>query len=304
VPDEDGFKFQVSRENSPPLLRSEIHKARVDEKFLYFLSFPERSPEMKWFPNLRQFIKLTIVAGLIYGAYRFLSGWDLGETLNPERIVEYLNAWGPVGPLVFMVMMATAVVISPIPSLPLDLAAGVAFGPVLGTTYAVVGAEVGAIISFLIGRFLGRDVIAKLLKVDVVFCAKCSDHHLIGLVFLSRLFPVFSFDLISYGAGLTNMSLRAFALATLVGMIPPTYALTYFGSSVVTVDWPLILSGAVLVIVFLFLPKWMMKNPSTRWVRLIQGDKPNFEKQVIPESMPEGKGPLPCSWCGVKMKDK
>jgi uncharacterized membrane protein YdjX (TVP38/TMEM64 family) len=257
---------------------------------------------MKWFPNLRQFIKLTIVAGLIYGAYRFLSGWDLGETLNPERIVEYIDAWGPLGPLVFMVMMATAVVISPIPSLPLDLAAGVAFGPGLGTTFAVVGAEVGAIISFLIGRFLGRDVIARLLKVDVVFCAKCSDHHLTGLVFLSRLFPVFSFDLISYGAGLTNMSLRAFALATLVGMIPPTYALTYFGSSVMTVDWPLILSGAVLVIVFLFLPKWMMKNPSTRWARLIQGDKPHVEEKVKEEQISEGEAPSQCSWCGARIR--
>ncbi|MDR4485810.1 MAG: VTT domain-containing protein [Nitrospirales bacterium] len=42
--------------------------------------------------------------------------------------------------------------------------------------------------------------------------------------------PIFSFDLISYGAGLTNMSIRVFALVALVGMIPPTLALTYAGS--------------------------------------------------------------------------
>jgi len=257
---------------------------------------------MMWFPSLRLFIKLTIVAGLIYGTYRFLSEWDLGETVNPERIVEYLDTWGPAGPLVFMVMMATAVVVSPLPSLPLDLAAGVAFGPLLGTSYSVVGAEVGAVISFLIGRFLGRDLIARFLKVDVVFCEKCTDRHLIGLVFLSRLFPVFSFDLISYGAGLTNMSLKAFALATLVGMIPPTYALTYFGSRVVTVDWPLILSGAVLIIVFLLLPKWIMNNPSTRLARFIQGDRPKVEEQVKAEPISEEKAPSQCSWCGVKIK--
>jgi uncharacterized membrane protein YdjX (TVP38/TMEM64 family) len=257
---------------------------------------------MKGYPSFRQFIKLTIVAVLMYGTYSFLSKWDLGETVNPQWIVEYLDGWGRMGPLVFMVMMATAVVISPIPSLPLDLAAGVAFGPFLGMTYAVIGAEVGAITSFLIGRFLGRDVIARLLKFDVVFCEKCSDHHLIGLVFLSRLFPVFSFDLISYGAGLTNMSLKAFALATLVGMIPPTYALTYFGSTVLTMDWPLILAGAILIIVFLFLPKWIMNNLSTRWVRLLQGGRPNVEEQKKPESIPGGKGPLPCSWCGVKIR--
>ena len=209
---------------------------------------------MKGFRNARQVIKLTLLAGLLFGAYFFLGDLDLGETFNPGRIVDYLDTWGPVGPLVFVLMMTTAVVVSPIPSLPLDLAAGAAFGPFLGTTYAVIGAEIGVIISFLIGRVLGKDVITRLLKINVRFCEKCSDHHLMGLVFFARLFPFFSFDLVSYGAGLTNMSLRAFALATLLGMIPPTFVLTYFGSSVVTVEWPLILSGIVLVILFLFLP--------------------------------------------------
>ena len=129
---------------------------------------------MKQPGNRRRFIKLAILVGFLFGAYAFLGDLDLGETLHPKRIVEYLDTWGPLGPLVFMIMMATAVVVSPIPSLPLDLAAGAAFGPLLGTTYAVVGAEVGAILSFLIGRFLGKDLISRLLNMNVVFCEKCS----------------------------------------------------------------------------------------------------------------------------------
>ena len=257
---------------------------------------------MKQPRNPRQFLKLVILAGLLFGAYAFLSDLDLGETFNPQRIVEYLDTWGPWGPLVFMVMMATAVVVSPIPSLPLDLAAGAAFGPWLGTTYAVVGAEVGAILSFLIGRFLGKDLISRWLNMNVVFCEKCSDHHLIGIVFLARLLPVFSFDLISYGAGLTNMSLKAFALVTLVGMIPPTFALTYFGSAVITVEWPFILSGVLLVIIFLFLPKWIMKNRTTRWVRLIQGEMPSLPMENSSESVVDQRVEKSCSWCGAEMK--
>ena len=257
---------------------------------------------MKWVPNVSQSLKLVLVAVLIYGTYSFLIRWDLKETLNPERIVEYVHAWGPAAPLVFMAMMAAAVVVSPIPSLPLDLAAGAAFGPFLGTLYAVVGAEVGAVISFLIGRFLGKELIARLLNIKWVFCEKCTDRHLFGLVFLSRLIPVFSFDVISYGAGLTHMSLRAFALATLVGMVPSTYALTYFGSRVVNVDWLLILSGVVLILVFLFLPKWIMKNPSALLVRLIQGDRPRTEEQEKEEPPPERKALSRCSWCGVNIK--
>ncbi len=98
------------------------------------------------------------------------------------------------------------------------------------------------------------------------------------------------------------MSLKAFALATLVGMIPPTYALTFLGSRVVTVDWLLILSGAILIIVFLFLPKWIMKNSSSRWVRFIQGDRPKVEEQGKEESVVKEKAPSQCSWCRVKMR--
>ena len=252
--------------------------------------------------NLRQVIKLALLIGLLFGAYAILRDLELGETLNPKRIVEYLEAWGPWGPVVFMMMMATAVVVSPIPSLPLDLAAGAAFGPWLGTTYAVVGAEIGAILSFLIGRFLGKDLIVRLLNTKVAFCEKCSDHHLIGIVFLARLLPVFSFDLISYGAGLTNMSLKAFALATLTGMIPPTFALTYFGSTVLTVEWPLILSGLLMVLIFLFLPKWIMKHRTTRWVRFIQGEMPSRQPEKGSESVAKPRVEKPCSWCGEEMK--
>ena len=257
---------------------------------------------MKPSHNPRQLLKLAMLVGLLFGAYVFLGDLDLGEILNPQRVVEYLDSWGPLGPLVFMVMMATAVVVSPIPSLPLDLAAGAAFGPLLGTTYAVVGAEVGAILSFLIGRFLGKDLISRWLTTNVVFCEKCSDHHLIGMVFLARLLPIFSFDVISYGAGLTNMSLKAFALATLIGMIPPTFALTYFGSTVITVEWPLILSGLLLLIIFLFLPKWIMKNRTTRWVRLIQGERPSRQPEKRSKSVEEQRSEEPCSWCGAEMK--
>ena len=57
--------------------------------------------------------------------------------------------------------------------------------------------------------------------------------------------PVFSFDIVSYGAGLTKMSLKAFALATLVGMAAPTFAFTYLGSAVVTMQWPFIFAGGL-----------------------------------------------------------
>ncbi|WP_447968207.1 TVP38/TMEM64 family protein [Nitrospira sp. M1] len=244
---------------------------------------------------------LGLVIVLACGYWAF-NNFDLTEYLQPSRLVEFIQSFGAVAPLVFIGIMALAVVVSPIPSIPLDLAAGVAFGPWLGTLYAVIGAEIGAIVSFLIGRRLGRDVIARLLKSDVVFCEKCSDHHLFGFIVLSRLLPVFSFDLVSYGAGLTTMSLKAFAVATFLGMVPPTFAIVYFGSSTLAIDWIVMLLGVILVGFFIVLPKLIIRHQSTWWVRMIQGKKPEVEGEQVSvlEPMLSSESSSQCSWCGTK----
>lgn len=239
-------------------------------------------------------IKLGALLAVLVGAYVVAAWLDLGALLRPERVADQLHAAGPFGPLLFMALMATAVVISPIPSLPLDLAAGATFGVTMGTVYAVIGAEIGAILSFLIGRFLGREALTKLLRIDVSFCERCSDRHLALAVFLSRLLPIFSFDLVSYGAGLTNMSLRAFAVATLLGMIGPTFLLTYAGEQVNSGEWVLIVLGLAMVALLLFIPKLMVRYRAARWVEFIRGETPTADPESAVETTPVG----PCSSCG------
>ena len=51
------------------------------------------------------------------------------------------------------------------------------------------------------------------------------------MIFLTRLLPVLSFDLISYAAGITGVSLSIYSIATLLGMIPSTFFLTYMGAA-------------------------------------------------------------------------
>jgi len=241
--------------------------------------------------------KWILVLLAIAGLYVLIQFTSLQDFLAPEKLTSILRDLGVAGPFVLMGLMTLAVVVSPIPSLPLDLAAGAAYGPFWGAVYVLIGAEVGAIISFLIGRALGRDVLSRWLKRDITFCEQCSDHHLLGLMIVARLVPIFSFDIVSYGAGLTKMSLKAFAFATLLGMIPPTFALTYLGSAVVTVQWPFILSGVLLVVIFLFLPQWIMKHRMSWWVRVIQG-KPMLATLPASEHMNDDQ----CRWCGKPTK--
>ncbi len=251
--------------------------------------------------NNTLWIKLGALAALALAAVTMLFWFDLEEILQPNLVADWLRAAGSFAPLVFIALMAAAVVISPIPSLPLDIAAGATFGPMLGTAYAVIGAEIGAIASFLIGRALGREVLTRLLRTNVAFCERCSDRHLAIFVFLARLIPLFSFDIISYGAGLTNMSVKVFALVTFFGMIPPTMALTYAGSQVVSGAWLLILSGLAMVGMMLLIPKLVLRYPAARWVRLLRGEMPSEAPVPVPSLQPvvEAEGIVSrCDSCG------
>lgn len=245
--------------------------------------------------NIRtRWLKVGTLLAVVLGLPAAASWLNVEELLKPDRIADQLHAAGPFGPIIFMTLMATAVVISPIPSLPLDLAAGATFGVALGTLYAVIGAEIGAVISFLIGRILGREALTRLFRIDISFCERCSDRHLAIFVFAARLLPIFSFDLVSYGAGLTNMSLRAFAVATLLGMIGPTLILTYAGNNVASGEWVLIVLGFALVALLLIIPKLVVRNPTARWVRFIRGGMPvvTQSKRIRTSSA------VPCSSCG------
>jgi uncharacterized membrane protein YdjX (TVP38/TMEM64 family) len=102
--------------------------------------------------------------------------WDIPSLFNPENIQRWLAEAGNMAPLFYMLVMATAVAISPIPSLPLDVAAGAAFGPFLGTLYSAIGALGGAVISFMITRVMGRELLEPFLGGHINFCNHCSEN--------------------------------------------------------------------------------------------------------------------------------
>ena len=182
------------------------------------------------------------------------------DYLSSDLIAKRLEATGSLAAVVFVLVMATAVVVSPIPSLPLTIAAGSFFGPVFGTLYASIGGLLGAVLSFLIARFLGRELIGRMLRGHINFCQDCSDKLLTTVVFVSRLLPVISFDVVSYGAGLTKISLVKFSLATFFGMLPLTFFYVSFGSVIFENRAVSLIAGAVFVALFFFLPRWIERH--------------------------------------------
>lgn len=138
-------------------------------------------------------------------------------------------------PLLFVLVKVLTVTLA-LPSVPVTMAGGYLFGPLWGTVINVVAATLGAMLTFVIGRHLGRDAVESLLKgrlqeLDAGFARD-------GLWFMLflRLVPLFPFNGINYGAGLTRVSFRDYALGTAIGIIPGAAVFTLLGDAIATVS--------------------------------------------------------------------
>ena len=140
--------------------------------------------------------------------------------------VEGLGVWGP---LAFVAGYAVAAV-ALVPGSLLTLAAGAIFGLARGTAYVFVGATLGASAAFLVARYLARGAVERRLAGHPRFAAldRAVGREGRKIVFLLRLSPVFPFNLLNYGLGLTRVRFVDYLVACL-GMLPGTFLYVYYG---------------------------------------------------------------------------
>lgn len=141
-----------------------------------------------------------------------------------------IEGLGAVGAIAFIVLYVVATVAF-LPGSVLTLGAGVVFGVVQGSIYVFIGATLGATLAFLIGRYGARGWISKKIEGNQKF--KAIDHAIgqegFKIVLLTRLSPVFPFNLLNYALGVTQVSLRDYFFGC-IGMIPGTILYVYIGS--------------------------------------------------------------------------
>ncbi len=143
--------------------------------------------------------------------------------------IQDLGWWGPVA---FIITYNLATVLF-IPGSVLTLGGGVIFGLWWGSIYVFVAATLGATFAFLIGRYLSRDRVVKYMETYPKFKAldRAVSQEGLKIVFLSRLCPLFPFNLLNYALGVTQVSLKDYILGSF-GMIPGTILYVYSGSLV------------------------------------------------------------------------
>src|SRR5215471_6879819 len=167
-------------------------------------------------------VAAAIIALLLVG--RRLGG-ELTSALNA------ISALGPAAPLAFIAIYIVACVLF-IPGSILTIGAGVIFGVIWGSIYVSIASTAGATAAFLVGRYFAREAVARRIEGNPRFRSVDDAVAREGwkIVLLTRLSPVFPFNLLNYAYGLTRVRLGEYVLASWIGMIPATVLFVYIGS--------------------------------------------------------------------------
>lgn len=176
------------------------------------------------FRKQRALLWAALIAGILF-AVRYFGSGPLRELL------QWISGLGSTAPLVFIPLYVVACVLF-IPGSILTLSAGFLFGVVRGSMYVSVAATVGATLAFLIGRYFARQWVAARLANYPKFKAVDEAVAREGwkIVALTRLSPVFPFNLLNYAFGLTNVRVRDYVIASWAGTLPGTILYVYLGS--------------------------------------------------------------------------
>jgi len=148
-----------------------------------------------------------------------------------KEILEWIQGAGPLAPAFFVLIYILATVAF-FPGIILTMGAGILFGVLWGSVLVSIAATLGAAAAFLTGRYLARKMIAKKMEKNVQFKAVDEAVGREGwkIVLLTRLSPVFPFNLLNYAFGLTKVAFKDYFFASWAGMLPGTVLYVYIGA--------------------------------------------------------------------------
>ena len=175
--------------------------------------------------KLKMFLWLLAAAMLIVAAKVF----NAQELL--KNSLDWIRGLGPLGIAVFALIYVMACIFF-IPGSVLTLGAGASFGVVKGSAIVSLSSTIGAACAFLIGRYLARNWVESKIEGNQKFKAVDDAVAKEGwkIVGLTRLSPLFPFNLLNYAYGVTKVALRDYVLASWIGMMPGTVMYVYIGS--------------------------------------------------------------------------
>lgn len=219
----------------------------------------------------RSWWRPVLLIGVIVAVIVLARVFGLGERLASLREwIESLGAWGP---LAFLLLYIAAVVLA-IPGSAISIAAGALFGSVRGVILVSIGSTVGASLSFLIARYFAREATVRWAGKNEKFARldQLTEKYGAVVVALVRLVPLFPFNLVNYGFGLTRVRFWTYVFWSWLCMLPATVVFVVGADAAAQASgreglpWELLVAVGVALVVLILLVRY-----ARSWLRRREG---------------------------------
>jgi len=227
--------------------------------------------------NKQNKLKLFIIAGaiaLVVILLKVFGVFDYISIENMTKLTDWIKGFGIIGPIIYILLWIAACIFF-LPGLPIALLGGFVFGPWMGVVYSSVGSTLGATAAFLVGRYAARSMVEEWVAGNEQFKKIDEGVERQGwrMLMITRLVPVFPFNLQNYAYGLTNIKLLTYILVSWICMLPGTIAFSFAGGSIVSGQGNLgktfmyLGVAAVFFVIISLIPGWIQKRQK------LEGDK-------------------------------
>lgn len=164
-------------------------------------------------------IALVIIVALIFLAARQMG--LISKLEDIKLLQDWFHGLGFIGYAVYLAVYVLAAVFM-FPASSVTIAAGIVFGPVLGAALSLIGATLGAAAAFIIARYVARDTILQKFGRNALFIKIENGFKENGTSFLilTRLVPIFPYNIQNYAYGITPLRFTTFVLVSLITMLP------------------------------------------------------------------------------------
>jgi len=210
-------------------------------------------------------VVVVIAAGIV--AARALGLGEVIRLENLSRLKQWIESYGVLAPVIFIVGYILAAVLF-VPGLPMTVLGGVVFGPVWGTAYVWIAATVGAALAFLVARYAVRSTVERWVQASpriATIDGRVAEHGW-RIVMLTRLVPVFPFNLQNYAYGITRIGFWPYLITSSICILPGSAAFTFAGGALSdgrgdikrTLTY-LGIAGVLLALISL-IPRWIQRR--------------------------------------------
>lgn len=185
--------------------------------------------------NKKLWIFIGVAVALVVLNYVF--GWSSMITEGMDSLMVMVDEHHVLAAAIYVVASFVGCVVLALPGVAFAISAGLIFGPIEGTLLCWLSMSLGCSLSFIVGRYFLQDAIKPQLKKSralnkLLFeSIEKSDVYLLAI---TRLVPVFPFNLQNFAYGITDMGFMRYSIFSALFILPGTAVYTIAAAGVVS----------------------------------------------------------------------